>query len=119
MINAQIGITPPALARPARLRADRIRRDTLTQLCAALAEDHDSTLQNALDELVQAMKDGATDNEIDTLVGDIEDAAHMDDAVMDITPGDVRQLAAQADAALPKPAGTVVDLPRQQDRRAS
>lgn len=115
MINAQIGITPRTAASPARLRADRIRRDTLTQLAAALREDHDGNLQNALDDLIDAMGHDLSDNEVDALVGDIESAARMDTAVMDLTPGDVRQLFEQAARALPAPA--VVELPRQRDRR--
>lgn len=116
MINAQIGITEPAFARPARLRADRIRRDTLTQLAAALREDHDGHLQNALDALIDAV-DSPHDTEgaeIDALVADIESAARMDTAVMDLTAGDVRQLAGQAADALP--GGTVVHLPQHDGR---
>lgn len=112
-----MGITPAALARPARLRADRIRRDTLTTLAAALVEDDDSSVQNALDALVDAVKHDAPDHEIDELCADIEDLADMGRASVPLTEADVRQLAAQATAALPA-ARPVTALP-QQNRRAS
>lgn len=118
MTNADLTIAPPALARPARLRADRIRRDTLTQLAAALREADVPDLQNALDDLIDAMAHDPSDNEIDALVADLEDTAGMGRADMPLTPGDVRQLAEQANAALPT-AGTVTTLPVQQNRRAS
>jgi hypothetical protein len=100
--NLNLGITPPAIGRPPRLRADRIRRDTLTALAQALREDHDGSLQDALDALVDAIEsprdsEGA---EIDALVADIEDLAGMGRADMPLTPGDVEQLAEQAAAAL-------------------
>ena len=119
MINAQLNITPPAIGRPARLRADRIRRDTLTQLAAALREDHDGVLQDRIDRLVDAMGHDPSDNEVDALVADIESAARMDTAVMDLTAGDVRQLFEQAARAVAIAGGSVIPLPEQRDRRAS
>jgi hypothetical protein len=116
--NLNIGITEPAIGRPAALRADRIRRDTLTALAGALAEDDDNTVLNALHELVDAVKQGAADVEIDALVQDIEDTSGMGRAQMPLTASDVRQLFEQAARALPAPAA-VVELPRQQDRRWS
>jgi len=104
-----------ATTRPARLRADRIRRDTLTQLAAALAEDHDSSVQNALDELIDAVAHDAPDVEIDALVQDLEDVADMGRPVMGLSDADVRQLADEAAAAV-RPVGTVTALPQQQDR---
>lgn len=118
MTNLTVGITPPALARPTTLRADRIRRDTLTALAGALAEDDDNTVLNALHELVDAVKQGAADVEIDALVADVEDTSGMGRAQIPLTAADVRQLFEQAARALPAPAA-VVELPRQQDRRAS
>lgn len=99
-IAEPLGITPPAFARPARLRADRIRCDTLTRLAAALREDHDNTLQNALDALIDAMGRDCTSAEIGELVGDIEDLADMGRADMALTDTEVRQLAEQANAAV-------------------
>jgi hypothetical protein len=118
--NLTIGITPRTAASPARLRADRIRRDTLTMLAAALREDHDGHLQNALDALVEAVDNPADSEgaEIDALVGDIEDLADMGRAEMGLTDADVHQLADEAARAV-APAAPVVQLPRQQDRRAS
>jgi hypothetical protein len=103
--NLNLTITAPAMGRPARLRADRIRRDTLTALARALREDHDGSVQDALDALVDAIesprdREGA---EIDALVADIEDLAGMGRADMPLTPGDVQQLAEQAASALPQP----------------
>ena len=120
MINANLGITPPALARPARLRADRIRRDTLTALAFALREADDNHLQDALDALIDAGPD-APDVELDALVADIEDLAGMGRADMPLTAGDVAQLAEQAEAALDAypGAGTVHHLPAQRQAGAA
>jgi hypothetical protein len=121
MKNLQLGITPPALARPARLRADRIRRDTLTRLAAALREDHEGHLQNALDALVDAVPNplDVDGNEIDALIADIEDLADMGRADMALSPADLEQLADEAVHAVAIAGGSVVPLPVQQDRRAS
>jgi hypothetical protein len=103
--NFNLGITPSALARPARLRADRIRHDTLTALARALREDHDGSVQNALDALMDAVgspRDGEG-AEVDARVADVEDLAGMGRPEMPLTAGDVRQLAEQAAAALPQP----------------
>lgn len=123
-MNAQLRVLAGALGRPARLRADRIRRDTLTRLAAALREDHDSTLQNALDALVDAVANprDAEGAEIDALVADIEDLADMGRADMALTDGDLGQLATEAAHAVNEAArglGTVHALPVQQNRRAS
>lgn len=118
MINKTLQIVRGAAGRPARLRADRIRRDTLTMLAAAWAEDHDNSVRDAVDALIDAMKHDAPDVEIDALVDDITDLADMGRAVMTLTPADVHQLADQAADALPT-AGTVTALPVHQDRRAS
>lgn len=99
MTNLNLRVIAAAIGRPAQLRADRIRRDTLTQLAAALRTDDDSELRNALDALTDAMGHDVTDHEIDALVADIEDLARMDQAAMDLSPGDVRQIAAEARAA--------------------
>ncbi|MEE4546503.1 hypothetical protein V2S66_31625 [Streptomyces sp. V4-01] len=121
MTNLNLGITPPATARPARIRADRIRRDTLTRLAAALREDHEGHLQNALDALVQAV-DNPLDVDgiaIDALVADIEDLADMGRADMALSPADLEQVADEAVHAVAIAAGSVVPLPRPQNRRAS
>ncbi|WP_433893073.1 hypothetical protein [Streptomyces sp. CA-111067] len=119
MINKNIGVTPRTAASPARLRADRIRRDTLTMLAAALADDHENDVLNALDELIDAVAHNAPDVQINALVGDIEDVADMGRAAMDLTASDVSQLADEAMHAHAIGAGSVVALPQQQDRRAS
>lgn len=102
MTNLNIAITAPALARPARLRADRIRRDTLVMLAQALREDHNNSVRNALDALIDAAgnprdTEGA---ELDALVADIEDLADMGRADMRLSDADVRQLAEQAGDAV-------------------
>jgi hypothetical protein len=121
MTNLDLGITPPATARPARLRVDRIRRDTLTRLASALRDDHEGHLQNALDKLIDAV-DNPLDTEgaeLDALVADIEDLADMGRADMALTPADVEQLRDEAVHAVAIAAGSVVPMPKQQDRRAS
>jgi hypothetical protein len=117
--NQNIAITPAALGRPARLRADRIRRDTLTMLAAALREDDDNSVRNALDELIDATGHDTSDDEIDALVADVEDLAGMGRAEMALSRADVEQLADDAVHAVAVAAGSVVPLPTQQDRRAS
>ncbi|MEC3993962.1 hypothetical protein VSR01_10575 [Actinacidiphila sp. DG2A-62] len=131
MKNLTIGITPAAVGRPARLRADQIRRDTLTMLAAALAEDADNSLRNALDELIDAAKQDAPAEDISLLVQDIEDLADMGQAAMNLTAAEVGQLAAEAWQALPvapadsptapqpRPDWVRFTEPTQQSRRAS
>jgi hypothetical protein len=121
MTNLTIGITPPATARPARLRADRIRRDTLIRLAAALREDDEGHLQNALDALIDAVPNplDVDGNEIDALVADIEDLADMGRADMALSSADLGQLADEAVHAVAIAGGSVVPLPTQQDRRWS
>lgn len=121
MINAQLSITEPALARPARLRADRIRRDTLVQLAAALREADDNDLQNRLDRLIDATGHDVSDHALDELCADIEDLAGMGRADMPLTAGDLVQLAKQAAAALDAlpTAGTVHHLPAQRQAGAA
>jgi hypothetical protein len=118
MKNLNLRILPGAIGRRPRLRADRIRRDTLTQLAAALVEDNDNSVINALHALVDAVKHDATDDEIDTLVGDIEDTARMDDAAVDLTDNDVAQLEFDA-ATITAPGGTVTNLPARREGEAA
>lgn len=101
MTNLALRILPGKFLFRPQLRADRIRRDTLVQLAAALREDHDNHVRNALDALIDATKHDLSDNEIDDLVGDIEATGHMEPAAMDLSDGDVGQLAVEAWAALP------------------
>lgn len=121
MKNLNIGITPRTAASRASLRADRIRRDTLTMLAAALREDHDGHLQNALDALVEAVDNPADAEgaEIDALVGDIEDLADMGRAEMTLTKADVEQLADEAVHAGAIADGSVTRLPGQREGGAA
>jgi len=101
-MNLTTRILAGAFGRRPQLRADRIRRDTLTQLAAALREDHDNSVQDALDALIDAV-DNPRDTEgaeLDGLVADIETEARMSPAVMDLSPADVRQLATDTATAL-------------------
>lgn len=100
-MNAQLRVIPATTTTDAQLLARSIRRDTLTMLAAALAEDHNSKVQNVLDALIDAMAHDAAPDEIDLMVQDMEDVADMGRAVMDLSPGDVGQLATEAWAALP------------------
>lgn len=109
MTNLNLGITPPATARPARLRADRIRRDTLIRLAAALREDDEGHLQNALDALVDAVPNplDVDGNEIDALVADIEELADMGRADLALSPADLEQVADEAVHAVAIAGGSV------------
>jgi len=101
-MNLTTRILAGAFGRRPQLRADRIRRDTLTRLAAALREDHDNSVRNALDALIDAV-DNHRDTEgaeIDELVADIEDLADMGPAAMDLTEADLRQLATDTATAL-------------------
>jgi hypothetical protein len=118
VINKNLGVTPPALARPARLRADQIRVNDLVQLGRALAagDDRARLLLDALEDLGQ-IADTAREGELDATVQDIETYARLDRAEMDLTDGDVRQLLRQSAHAANAADGVVVHLPTQQDRR--
>lgn len=118
MTNLNVGITPPAIGRPATLRADEIQTATLITVGRALAEGDDNArrLLDALEDLGTVSRDPAP-GELDGALDDVATLARLDTARMDLTPADVRQLFEQAARALPVPA--VVQLPRQQDRRAS
>ncbi|MGW5352245.1 hypothetical protein ACWERV_17250 [Streptomyces sp. NPDC004031] len=119
MINKNIGITEPALGRPARLRADAIQRAALIAIGRVLVEDADRgrRLIDALEDLGTINRDPA-EGELDGALGDVLDLAYLDTAAeMDLTAADTQQLADEAArAGAPAP---VVQLPRQQDRRAA
>jgi hypothetical protein len=123
MRDLNLTITRNADALGATLRADRIRRDTLTQLAAALRGDRSTDVQNALDALIDAV-DNPRDTggcEIDALVAEIEAEAGMDSATVDLTPTALDQLAREsADAyntlAPPFRTATVTPFPEQRDR---
>lgn len=102
MTNLNIGITPAALGRPARLRADGIRMQDLVQLGRALAEGDDRArrLIDALEDLGRLAETDRRDGELDAALDDVAALAGLDDAVMDLTNADVEQLAEQAEEAL-------------------
>ncbi|MDI5965821.1 hypothetical protein [Streptantibioticus silvisoli] len=96
MIRLDLSITSNILGETT-LRADRIRRDTLTQLALALRGDHATDVQNALDALIDAVAspDDAEGAEIDALVDDIEAEADMGPAEMRLSRTDLGQLLRQ------------------------
>lgn len=119
--NLNLGITPGASGRPARLRADAIQHAALIAIGRAFAEgDTRSThLLDALEDLGRLAVADPRDGELDDALADVATLAHLDDAVMDLSRADVEQLADDAVHAVAVAAGSVVPLPTQQDRRAS
>lgn len=120
MTNLNIGITPPALGRPARLRADGIQTATLIQVGRMLAEGDDGArrLVNALEDLGKVSLDAA-EGELNGALDDVVTLAALDTAHIDLSRADVAQLADEAVHAVAISAGSVIPLPEQQDRRAS
>lgn len=118
MTNLNLGITPRTAASPARLRGDGIQAAALIAIGRVLAEGDDGArrLIDALEDLGKVSHDPAP-GELDGALDDVATLAHLDTAHMDLSPADVRQLFEQAARALPD--APVVELPRQQDRRAS
>lgn len=116
MTNLSLRVLVGALGRRPQLRADRIRRDTLVMLAAALREDDDNSVQNALDRLIDAVGNprDAEGAEIDALVADIEDLADMGRAVMDLSNGDLRQLAEESAAAVAAMTPVLRSVPEQE-----
>lgn len=122
MRDLNLTITRNADGLGATLRADLIRRDTLTQLAAALRGDHSTAVQDALNDLIDAV-DNPRDTggcEIDALVQAVESEAGMEAATVDLPAGTLQQLAREsADAVnglvpLLRP---VAAVPAQADRR--
>jgi hypothetical protein len=103
--NLTIGITPPALGRPARLRADAIQRAVLVQLARAIAEGDQRAVHliDALEDLGRLAAGEPRDGELDDALDDVAALASLGAAEMPLSPADVRQLAEQAQAALPAP----------------
>jgi hypothetical protein len=112
-------IIPGVLGRRAALKAERIRRDTLTQLAAALRDDPDNAVRNALDALIDAVTDpdDCEGRAIDELVADVESTAHMNAAVVALSRDDVQRLAREA--AVEANHGVVVALPSQREAGAA
>lgn len=80
------------------LRADQIRTDTLVQLVQHWASDPDARDQiiSALDELADIVNGPRHEGELDAAVEQIEDAASMDTAQIEVGSRDVRRLLAEA-----------------------
>lgn len=79
------------------LRADQIRTDTLAQLVQHWASDPDARDQiiDALDELANIVNGPRCEGELDAAVEQIEDAASMDTAQIEVGMHDVRRLLAE------------------------
>lgn len=121
MINADLEITPPAIGRPARLRAEAIARAILIQIGRTLAESDDRSrdLIEALEDLGQIADGILRDGSLDGALDDVATLANLDAPEMDLSTADVQQLAAQATSALAGPVGTVVRLPAQRGGEAA
>lgn len=103
------------------LRVDQIRTDTLTQLVAGWA-DPDEVI-DALDGLAAVVQGQRREGELDAAVEEIEGAASMDTARIEIGPSAARRLFAELSMVAAKlcrfnPLGTRL-LPGQQDRRSA
>lgn len=122
------------------LRADQIRTDTLTQLVQHWAEPKDrDAIIDALDELASVVTGVAREGELDAALEQVEDAAGMDTAHVEVGMHDIRRLLAElkeverrtsrfakgaSDVKHPSMLPTrkhlkANPLPVQQDRRAS
>lgn len=78
------------------LRVDAIRADTLVQLVQSWAEpkDRDAVI-DALDELAAVVTGVAREGELDAAIEQVEDAAGMDTAQVEVPMPDVRRLLAE------------------------
>lgn len=112
-------IIPGVMGRLAALRVERIRRDTLTQLAAALRDDPDNSVRNALDALIDAVTDpdDCEGQEINELVADVESTAQMNAPVVALSKDDVQRLAHEA--AVEANHGIVFRLPSQREAGAA
>jgi hypothetical protein len=78
------------------LRVDQIRNDTLIQLVQHWAEPKDrDAIIDALDELAAVVTGVAREGELDAAVEQVEDAAGMDTAQVQVGMHDVRRLLAE------------------------
>lgn len=106
------------------LRADQIRTDTLTQLVAGWGDpDTRDEVIDALDGLAAVVQGQRREGELDAAVEEIEGAASMDTARIEIGPSAARRMFAELTVVAAKlcrfnPLGTRL-IPGQQDRRAS
>ncbi|MFE2965563.1 hypothetical protein ACFXKC_18155 [Streptomyces sp. NPDC059340] len=108
------------------LRADQIRTDTLMQLVAGWGdEDTRDAIIAALDELAAVVQGVAREGELDAAIEQVEDAAGMDTAQVEVRIPDVRRLLAEigeVDRVLSRFGSTrphlkAQPLPEQGDRR--
>jgi hypothetical protein len=75
------------------LRVDQIRTDTLVQLVQHWAEPRDrDAILDALDELAAVATSPAREGELDAAIAQVEDAACMDTAQVEVQMPDVRRL---------------------------
>lgn len=116
---SRLEIIPGALGRRPALLVERIRRDVLTQLAAALRDDPDSEVQSALDALVDAVTDpdDCEGQAVTDLVADVVSTAHMNAPVVALSPDDVQRLACEA--AVEANRGAAVAVPSQREAGAA
>ncbi|WP_329368896.1 hypothetical protein OG896_25000 [Streptomyces sp. NBC_00669] len=112
-------IFPGVLGRRAALQADRIRRDTLTQLAAALRADPDNRVRDALDALIDAVRDvdDCEGRTVDKFVQDLEDEAQMTKPVIAMSAEELQRVAREA--AIAVNAGVVLGVPAQRGKAAA
>jgi len=78
------------------LRVDQIRNETLMQLVQHWAEPKDrDAIIDALDELAAVVTGVAREGELDAALEQVEDAAGMDTAQVEISMHDIRRLLAE------------------------
>ncbi|MFD5814351.1 hypothetical protein [Streptomyces sp. NPDC127038] len=78
------------------VRADRIRLDTLTQLVTGWADEKTrEEIIAALDELAAVVAGTGREGELDAAVEQVEDAAGMETAQVEVKAPDVRRLLAE------------------------
>lgn len=105
------------------LRVDQIRNETLVQLVQHWAEPKDrDAIIDALDELAAVVAGVAREGELDSALQEVEDAAGMDSAQVEVGMQDVRRLLAElaeVDRRTSRKHLKANLLPAQQDRRTA
>ncbi|MFJ8345118.1 hypothetical protein ACIQ9J_01825 [Streptomyces sp. NPDC094153] len=91
--NPPLSFEPRADWLAGYLRADQIRTDTLVQLVAGWADaDTRDTVIDTLDQLAKVVQGVRREGELDAAIEEIEGAASMDTARIEITAGTARRL---------------------------
>lgn len=94
--NPQLSFEPRSDWLAGYLRADQVRTDTLMQLVAKWADpDARDDVLDALDALAAVVQGTAREGELDAAVEQVEDAASMDTARLELDAFTVRRLAGE------------------------